>query len=120
MGLRATAVYATCPHSAHAAVIAILEIRMWCEFALAVSATNWCQCPRDSYVETDCLVDVLHNLCHLPHLLSRLVVDRLLAGATATKSTFDAHITSFGDYQPSTARWAPILLYVCMLHDGRY
>lgn len=43
-----------------------------------------------------------------------------LAGSTPTKAAFDAHITSFGDYQPGTARWAPILLYVSMLHDGRY
>ena len=107
-------------HIVHAAVIAILEIRMWCEFALAISATNWCQCPRDTFVETDCLVDVLHYLCQVSHLLSRLVVDRLLAGATATKAAFDAHITSFGDYQPGIARWAPILLYVRMLHYSSY
>jgi hypothetical protein len=112
-------VYATA-HIVHAAIITILEIRTGCEFALAVSATNGCQRPRDSFVETDCLVDVLDNLCHLPHFLSRVVVDRRLAGSTSTKAALDAHITSFGDYQSGITRWTQILLHIRMLQDGRY
>lgn len=53
-------------------------------------------------------------------ICKKVVADRRLAGSTSTKAAFDAHITSFGDYQPGIARWAQILLYVSMLHNGRY
>jgi hypothetical protein len=61
-------------HVVYGTGTAILEIRTWCESALAVSAMNWCQCPREIFVDPDSLGDNFHNVSHLPHIKVRFFV----------------------------------------------